>query len=129
MLHISLKRSFHRAFAHFVALKSRQKLKIDVFKFICATRFTSNSLLSFGIYIDLCYLLLKKVMDNKSKTSLIGQRNNIIHGLSQFCACHNTVRFCLETDPAIHWQSTCHISLNLCLIDRYLCPSSLFSVI
>ena len=26
----------------------------------------------------------------------------VVHGLSQFHACHNTTRFCLETYPVIH---------------------------
>ena len=52
-----------------------------------------------------------------------------VHGLSQFRACHNTVCFCLEIYPAIYKLSACDISLNLHLIDRYLCSSSLFSVI
>ena len=52
-----------------------------------------------------------------------------LHRLSQFRACHNTVCFCLEIYPAIHWLSACAILLNFHLIDHYLCSTSLFSVI
>ena len=41
------------------------------------------------------------------------------HGLSQFCACHNTVCFCLEIYPAIQALSACDILLNFNLIDCY----------
>ena len=53
----------------------------------------------------------------------------VVHGLSQFHAGHNTVCFCLEIFPEIHWLSSCDILLKFHLIDRYLCSSSLFSVI